>query len=126
MPGGLLGFNTNQGEKIRFNGTGSKYIGDKNKPVYNQTWSGNSLNLILQKNHLLPIDIEPDNLIARGASFDWSENYNILAVLEYNTYFIQEQVLGIQDLGRGSINTFEILRIGDAMPSVKTLPYETA
>lgn len=113
------------GEKVTFSSTGTKYTGDKNANVYNRVWSGNSLNLVFQKNHLLPIDIDPHNLVARGANFDWSENYNILAVVEYNTYHIQEQVLGLQELGRGSVSTFEFLRLGDNMPNVKTLAHES-
>lgn len=116
---------TGGGERITFNRTGVKYTGSITNPVYNQVYSGNSLNLIIQKNRQLPIDVEPDNVIGRGASFDWNESYNILPVVEYNTYFIQEQVIGMQDLGRGSIGTFEILRIGDNLPTVKTLPHES-
>jgi hypothetical protein len=122
---GTLFSSTNVGEKISFGGTGSKYNGDKSHPGYNQTFSGNSLNLILQKNHALPTDIDTDNIIARGASFDWSENYNILPVIEYNTYFIQEQVVGLHELGKGTLATFEVLRIGDSLPNAKTLPYDS-
>jgi hypothetical protein len=116
---------TNTGERLSFKNSGSKYLGDKKNPAYNQTFSGNSLNLILQKNHVLPTDIDADNLIARGASFDWSENYNILPVIEYNTYFVQEQVVGLHELGKGTLGTFEVLRVGDALPSAKTLAYES-
>lgn len=116
---------TNTGEHIDFGGTGSKYTGDKNHPNYNQTFSGSSLNLILQKNHLLPTDIDTDNIVARGASFEWSENYHMLPVLEYNTHFVQEQVTGLMEPGQGKLATFEVLRIGDALPNVKTLPFES-
>lgn len=113
------------GEKVRFSNTGTKFTGEKNSNLYNRVWSGNSLNLIFQKNHLLPIDIDPQNIIARGANFDWQENYNILPVVEYNEYFIQEQVIGLQELGKGSVSTWEILRINDNLPSVKTLAHES-
>ncbi len=121
MPGIIL----NQGERITFSRLGTKYEGDRNAPLYNKTYSGNSLNMIFLKNHRLPTDIDPANFIGRGASFNWSETYNIMPVVEYNTYFIQEQVIGLQELGRGGLDTFEILHIGDNLPSVKTLAFES-
>lgn len=57
------------GEYVSLNGVGSKYTGDKSHPNYNQTYSGSSLNLILQKNHLLPTDVDTDNMIAVVPAF---------------------------------------------------------
>lgn len=111
--------------RLTFNKKAAKYLGSPEDGHYNQSVAGNALKVTFAKNVPTPADISAGNVIARGQNFDYRENYQILPVVEWDTYFIQEIVLGMQELGTFGVQAMFSLRLNDAMPHVKTLPFES-
>jgi len=111
--------------RISFNRKAAAFLGDINNAHYNQSFAGNALKITITKNVALPSDVDFKNVVARGQNFDYSETYQILPVLEWDTYFIQEIVLGMQEMGTFSIAAMFTLRLNDSLPNVKSLPFES-
>jgi hypothetical protein len=111
--------------KITFNRKGSYYKGDINHPTYTKSFVGNALKVLFTRGVSLPSDVDPKNLVARGQNFNYQENYQILPVLEWDTYFIQELLLGMQEMGSFDCQAMYTLRLNDSLPTVKTLAWET-
>lgn len=107
-----------------FNRKGSKFNGNKDGFIYNQAYAGNSLTVNFGRGIGIPSDIDSKNIVSRGQNFNWRESFQIYPVLEWNTYFSQESVIGMQDMGSGDVGTFYTLRNMDSMPTVRTLPWE--
>lgn len=110
--------------RYTFNKTGALYKGDPNATDYNCSYAGNAMKVLFTRTEAIITDITPSNLIARGQNFDYSENYQILPVMEWNTYFIQETVLGLQEMGTFNVQVNFTLRTNDSLPTVRTLPFE--
>ena len=110
--------------KITFNRQAAKYLGDKNANVYNQHYAGNSLKCTFLRGTPLPSDIDPKNLIARGSDFSFRESYQLLPVIEWNTYFVQELVMGMQEMGNFEVRALFSFRLNDSLPHVKVLAWE--
>lgn len=111
--------------RVSFNQTGAKFVGDPNNDTYLKSFAGNALSVKFGRGISIPSDLTPDSLIARGQNYNYRESYQFHPVLEWDTYFIQEIVLGLQELGTFDVQTMFHLRLNDALPTVRTLPYET-
>jgi len=114
--------------RISFNRKGSQLQGydpAKELPVYGQSYVGNALKILIARGTALTSDVDPRNIIARGQNFNYTENYQLLPVIEWDTYFIQELLLGMQEMGSFDCQAMFSLRLNDALPSVKTLAWET-
>jgi len=111
--------------RISFNKKGTKYDGDIKNGIYNQSYAGNALSVLFTRTVAIPSDVDPKNIIARGQNFNWNETYQILPVLEWDTYFYQEIVLGMQDMGSFDVALMFTLRLNDSLPTVRTLAWET-
>lgn len=107
-----------------FNRKAGKYTGKVDGVHYNQAWAGNALKVNFIRTVPLIVDLTPNDIIARGESYNYQENYTLLPVIEWDTYFIQEIVLGMQELGTFDVGVMFTLRTNDALPTVKTLPFE--
>lgn len=110
--------------RYTFNSTGSRYLGDKDDPIFNQAYAGNAMKVLFSRVFALPTDIDKRNIICRGQNMNWREQFQIMAVLEWDTYFSQESVIGMQDMGSGDVGTIFTLRINDSLPTVRSLPWE--
>lgn len=110
--------------KISFERKAAHYEGDITAGVYNQTFAGNSLEVLFVRGTPLPSDVNPKNMIGRGADFSFRESYQILPVIEWNTYFVQELVLGMQEMGNFEVKAIFNLYLNDQLPSVRTLAWE--
>jgi hypothetical protein len=111
--------------RISFNKKGTKYTGDIGNGIYNQSYAGNALTVLFTRGVALASDVDPNNIIARGQNYNWNETYQILPVLEWDTYFYQEIVLGMQDMGSFDVSMMFTLRNNDSLPTVRTLAWET-
>lgn len=109
---------------LTFNRKGVKSGADPNGQIYNQRYNGNSPKVLVSRNVAIPSDIDPSNIIAQGRNFNWSEDFQITPVLEWDTYFSQESVIGMQGMGTWSVGSYYNLRLADSMPTVRTLPFE--
>lgn len=111
-------------KRITFSRTAGFYTGNKDAREYTQSYAGNALAVLFLRGTPLPSDLDPKNLIARGSDFSYRESYQLLPVIEWNTYFIQELVIGMQEMGNFEVRAVFNLRLNDALPSVKTLAWE--
>ena len=107
-----------------FSRTGSQFQGNKEGLIYNQAYGGNATVVNFSRGLAVPSDIDAKNIISRGQNFNWRESFQIYTVLEWDTYFSQESVIGMQDMGSGDVGTFYTLRNMDSLPTVRTLPWE--
>jgi len=110
--------------RYSFNQKGSLYKGKKDGYIYNQAYAGNAAKVLFGRGIGIPSDLDPNNIISRGQNYNWRENFQIYPVLEWDTYFSQESVIGMQDMGSGDVGTFYTLRNIDSLPAVRTLPFE--
>ena len=110
--------------KISFERKAAHYEGDISSGVYNQSYSGNSLECLFVRGTPLPSDVNPKNMIGRGSNFSFRESYQLLPVLEWNTYFVQELVIGMQEMGSFEVAAIFNLAFNDQMPSVRTIAWE--
>lgn len=111
--------------RITFNRKGSKFTGDKDGGLYNRAHGGHSLSVLFSRTVSVASDVDSKNIIARGQNFNYSENYQIWPVFEWDTNFIQETVIGMQDMGSFDVQIMYTLRNNDSLPTVRTLPYES-
>lgn len=86
---------------------------------FNKTFSGSALHVIVAKASEKGL-----NIIARGQNFNYSHNFEVTPIEEYNTRFVQETVNGKQGIGTGSLATMLILKVNDALPTYKDLMKE--
>lgn len=110
--------------KIRFERKAAFYGGDIQAANYNNTYSGNALECLFVRGTPLPSDVNPKNMIGRGSDFSYRESYQIMPVIEWNTYFVQELVLGMQEMGSFEVKAIFNLYLNDQMPTVRTLAWE--
>lgn len=113
--------------RISFNRKGTKYTGEispEKNPIYNQAYVGNAFKVLFQKNLALPSDVDAKNVIARGQNYNYQENYQLLPVMEWDVYFIQELLLGMQEMGSFDCSAMFTLRLNDSLPTVRTLAWE--
>lgn len=110
--------------KITFDRKAAHFDGDISSGVYNQSYVGNALECLFVRGTPLPSDVNSKNMIGRGSDFSFRESYQIVPVIEWNTYFVQELVLGMQEMGNFEVKAVFNLAFNDQMPSVRTLAWE--
>lgn len=110
--------------KIKFDRKAGHFNGDVGSGVYNQSYAGNALQCLFVRGTPLPSDVNPKNMIGRGADFSFRESYQLMPVIEWNTYFVQELILGMQEMGNFEVKAIFTLAYNDQMPTVKTLAWE--
>jgi hypothetical protein len=109
---------------LTFNRKGAKSGVNLDNRVYNQRYSGNAPKILISRNIAIPSDVDPGNIIAQGRNMSWSEDYQITPVIEWDTYFSQESVIGMQGMGSWSIGSYYTLRLADSLPTIRSLPFE--
>lgn len=111
-------------ERLSFSKKAAHFDGDIHSSIYNGSYNGGALKCTFVRGVPLASDLDSKNMIARGSDFSYRESYQILPVIEWNTRFVQEIVLGQMDLGSFDVRAVFSARFNDQMPHVKTIAYE--
>jgi hypothetical protein len=93
-----------------------------NPKVYNQSFSGNALKLILLYGSLDPTKpVNPQNIMARCTNFQYRIPTPVTQPDEINTESVQETNYTREELGSGTIEAVFTLNLNDNMPNFNTI-----